>query len=46
VRGIPVTYLIDRDGKITGRHVGYGEGMEKQLEDEATHLLAAKTTSR
>jgi alanine racemase len=46
VGGIPVTYLIDRDGKIASRHVGYGEGMEKQLEEEATHLLAAGVTSQ
>jgi alanine racemase len=45
VRGIPATYLIDRDGKIARRHVGYGEGMEKQLEEEATRLLAANTTT-
>jgi alanine racemase len=41
VRGIPATYVIDREGKIAQRHVGYGEGMEKQLEEEATRLLAA-----
>jgi len=39
-----MTYLIDRDGKTTGRHGGYGEGMEKQLEDEATRLVAVRST--
>jgi hypothetical protein len=45
VRGIPVTYLIDPGGKITSRHVGYGEGMEKQLEEEVVRLLAMRATS-
>jgi hypothetical protein len=41
VRGIPATYVIDRNGKIIQRHIGYGEGMEKHFEEEVTRLLAA-----
>jgi hypothetical protein len=46
VRGIPVTFAIDRDGRITNRYVGYRPGTERQLEAEAGKLLAARTTSR
>jgi hypothetical protein len=46
VHGIPVTFAIDRDGKITNRYVGYRPGTEKQLEEEIRKLLAPRTTSR
>jgi hypothetical protein len=29
VRGIPVTYVLDREGVIRHTHVGYGTGMEE-----------------
>jgi hypothetical protein len=40
VQVIPCTYLIDKEGRIAQRFVGYGEGMEKRLEAEAERLLA------
>jgi hypothetical protein len=46
IRGIPCTFVIDRDGKITNRHLGYGPGMEKLLEGELQKLLAASSASR
>jgi hypothetical protein len=46
VRGIPVTFAINRDGKITSRHLGYRPGTEKLLEDETRKLLASGAASR
>lgn len=40
VQGLPTTYIIDKEGRIAQRFVGYGEGMEKTLEAEAERLLA------
>jgi cytochrome c biogenesis protein CcmG/thiol:disulfide interchange protein DsbE len=39
VRGIPTTFVIDREGRITLRHVGFDPGQEKELEAEARRLL-------
>ena len=39
VRGIPVTYVIDREGVIRHAHVGYGNGMSATLEQEISALL-------
>lgn len=43
VPGLPCTYIIDKEGRIARRFLGYGEGMEKQLEAEAERLLATAT---
>jgi peroxiredoxin len=40
VRGIPTVYLVDREGRIRFRHVGYSRGAEKSLEKETKDLLA------
>ena len=39
VRGIPVTYVLDREGVIRHTHVGYGTGMEKTLAQEIEALF-------
>lgn len=46
IDGLPTTFVIDRDGKIAGRHVGFAPGGEKQFEEEIRKLLAPRTTSR
>jgi hypothetical protein len=38
--------VIDRDGKIAGRHLGFGPGGEKQFAEEIEKLLASRATSR
>lgn len=39
VRGTPTTYLIDGDGIIRMRQVGYGEALEDQLRTAIVDLL-------
>lgn len=46
VRGIPATFILDRDGKIVSRHLGFSAGMEKTLEAEAKKLLGSEPASR
>jgi hypothetical protein len=46
VRGIPTTFVIDPNGKVTNRYFGYRPGTEKQLEEEIRKLLAPRTISR
>jgi hypothetical protein len=41
VRSIPCTFIIDRDGKVATRHVGFAPGSERVLEDGLKQLLAA-----
>ncbi len=40
VRGIPRTLILDKKGRIAADHVGFAEGMQKDLEQEITKLLA------
>lgn len=37
--GIPTTYLIDKKGKIGFKHIGFSEGLEKEMEREIKMLL-------
>jgi thiol-disulfide isomerase/thioredoxin len=46
IRGVPTTFVIDKDGKVVSRHVGFSRGTEKILEEELKRLLAPQTTSR
>ena len=39
IKGYPTTYLIDRDGRIIFRHLGFSEGKEKTFEAEIQLLL-------
>jgi glutathione peroxidase-family protein len=39
VRGTPTSFLLDADGKIIFRHVGYSSGAEKIMEAEIRELL-------
>ncbi len=39
VIGFPVTFILDRDGNIVFRHVGYYPGMEVVVENEVRELL-------
>jgi thiol-disulfide isomerase/thioredoxin len=39
LEGMPTSFLIDRDGKLHSRHVGFYESKKKQLEDEIRSLL-------
>jgi peroxiredoxin len=45
VGGFPVTFVIDREGKIIKRHTDYIDGLENQLAEEATQLLTLRTTA-
>jgi len=42
IRSIPTSFLIDQDGRIVARHVGYVPA--KRLESEITRLLAPEST--
>ncbi|GLH68127.1 TlpA family protein disulfide reductase [Geothrix edaphica] len=35
IRGIPTTFIIDREGRVVKSWAGYGEGMTKRALDEA-----------
>lgn len=39
VTGIPVTFLIDRDGKIASKHIGYSHEMMFELPNQILKLL-------
>lgn len=39
VKGIPRTLILDKKGRIAGDHVGFAEGMQKDLEQEIARLL-------
>lgn len=39
VRGIPATYILDKEGVIRHAHLGYGEGMEETFVQEVKSLL-------
>ena len=39
IRALPTTFLIDRKGRISSKHVGFYPGLEKVLEKEIKELL-------
>jgi thiol-disulfide isomerase/thioredoxin len=39
VTGIPTTYVIDKEGIIRFRHIGYRENLDQMLKDEVESLL-------
>jgi len=39
VQAIPTAYLIDKDGRIAGKFVGYAPGHEKKIEETFLKLL-------
>ncbi len=39
IRGTPTTFMINADGMIVFRHVGYYPGMETVLEKEIQNLV-------
>ncbi|MFA5033547.1 MAG: TlpA disulfide reductase family protein [bacterium] len=39
IRGIPTTYILDKQGKIVTQHTGFGKETAEQLESELTKLL-------
>jgi len=41
--GVPTTFIIDREGRIMFRHVGFKEGMEKVFVEEIEELLSSAT---
>lgn len=43
ITGTPTTYIVDTEGRMVFRHLGYGPGMEKMFEKEIDLLLARKT---
>lgn len=46
MRTVPLTVLIDRQGRIAARYPGYLDGDEVALETEVRKLLGAETGSR
>jgi len=42
VKGMPSSYLIDREGRIHGLHIGFRESDADALETEISQLLAAR----
>lgn len=42
IRGIPAAFYIDREGKIRYSEVGYGPGVEREVERKIKELLAGK----
>lgn len=42
IRGIPVTIIIDAEGRAMFRHVGFSPGDEERLAKEIESLLARK----
>lgn len=44
VRGMPSTYLIDRDGEVRFSHVGFREKDRAELEDHVQKILGAIDT--
>jgi len=45
VTGTPTDFLIDEQGRIIFKHVGYGTGHEETLEAELRELLERKASS-
>ena len=39
VSGIPTTFMIGRDGRIAGKHVGFHPSMSESMRDEVKALL-------
>jgi len=39
VSGYPTLYFLDREGKIAKMHIGFGKGMEEELEADLIELL-------
>jgi len=39
VRGTPTSFLLNADGKVVFRHIGYSQGGEKTMEAEIRELL-------
>lgn len=38
IRGTPTTYMIDKEGNVVFRHIGYYQGMETVLMKEVRNL--------
>lgn len=43
VRGIPTLVLIDRNGIVQGRQIGFSADMKKQLREQTDKMLAGKS---
>lgn len=39
IRAIPTTYILDKDGRIAFKHMGFRPGMEIKFEEEIKELL-------
>ena len=39
ISGYPTLFFLDREGKIAKMHVGFGKGMEEELEADLLELL-------
>jgi len=39
IKGYPTTFMIDKEGRIIFRHLGFAEGKEKAMEREIQLLL-------
>lgn len=43
LQGVPTNLLIDRQGRVVFRHLGFSKGQEKILDAEIQYLLDQKT---
>jgi len=43
--GVPTNLLIDREGRIVFRHLGFSLGQEKMLDAEVQYLIEKSTSS-
>lgn len=39
IQGFPTSYVVDRQGRIMFRHLGFDEGDEEKIEKEVVKLL-------
>lgn len=46
VKALPNMFIIDRDGRISSRHIGYGEESIRKIVDEMLALLPPEALSR
>jgi hypothetical protein len=46
IGGLPCTFVVDREGKVASRHIGFGPGLEAKFEDEVRRLLGLQASAQ